>query len=323
MNSRTPLLPSWQSPVLKSLPRDGRYLVGVSGGRDSVALLHWLLSVGYKRLVVCHLNHKLRGRSSDADARFVQRLVDYHRLPFAVESVDVGAFAAKQKQSLETAARAARYDFFAATAQKRRCDTIFLGHNADDLVETFLMNLFRGSGTSGRSAMREVSQHRIRTRALTVVRPFLRVWRRQIDDYVRAAKLKFREDKTNRSLRPVRNRVRHRIIPLIEKELGRDVRATIWRSALIAADEEAWLADAFPELTGNAKSLPVRSLREMPTAQQRRVIQTWLKARQIGDISFELIERIRGLLDVASGPAKTNLPGDRHVRRRTGQLFVE
>src|SRR5919201_340251 len=115
--------------LLRTFPPDGRYLIGVSGGRDSVALLHWLVNLGYKKLVVCHLNHQLRGRSSDADARFVQKLVERYnqefvarvpRLPgsrvnldFELGAADVRAVAKKKKMSIETAARDARYEFFA------------------------------------------------------------------------------------------------------------------------------------------------------------------------------------------------------------------
>src|SRR6266581_7618768 len=163
-------------------------MVGVSGGRDSVALLHWLGSLGYKRLIVCHLNHRLRGRSSDADARFVKRLVERYnqelagntlrlpggrtgkrstrramagRIEFELGSANIRALGKKQKMSIEAAAREARYAFFAETARRRNCRTIFVAHHADDLVETFLINLFRGAGSAGLAAMREISTRRI------------------------------------------------------------------------------------------------------------------------------------------------------------------
>src|SRR5262245_15238714 len=120
--------------VTRDFPRDARYLIGVSGGRDSVALLHWLGRVGYKRLIVCHLNHRLRGRSSGADAQFVKRLVDRYNqqlagwIQFELGSANVRALAKQRKVSLETAARDARYAFFAGTARRRNCRTIFVAH---------------------------------------------------------------------------------------------------------------------------------------------------------------------------------------------------
>src|SRR5262249_50195424 len=154
---------------------------------------------------------------------------------------NIRALAKKQKMSIETAARVARYEFFAQTARRRNCRTIFLAHHADDLVETFLINLFRGAGGAGLAAMREISTRRIDSVDLTIVRPFLRVWRKEIDDYIREHRLRFREDATNKSLTPLRNRIRHKVIPCLEKTLGRNMRQNIWRTAVITAEEEKWI----------------------------------------------------------------------------------
>src|SRR6266705_2184183 len=122
-------------PALRNFSPRQRYLIGVSGGRDSVALLHWLVDLGYRKLIVCHLNHRLRGRSSDADARFVEKLAAKYDVDLEIGSTNVGALAAKGKISIEAAARAARYKFFATVARRRRCRAIYLAHHADDLVE--------------------------------------------------------------------------------------------------------------------------------------------------------------------------------------------
>src|SRR5215212_1790530 len=148
---------SLASDTLRDLDRDARYLIGVSAGRDSVTLLHWLRTEGFHRLLVCHLDHQLRRGASGADARFVARLAEQSDLPCEIAQADVRAFAREHRQSIETAARAVRYAFFFEVARRRRCRTIFLGHHADDLVETFLYNLFRGAGGGGRT-MRAVSQ---------------------------------------------------------------------------------------------------------------------------------------------------------------------
>src|SRR3954471_8614042 len=179
---------STDSRVTRDFPPKARYLIGVSGGRDSVALLQWLISLGYHRLIVCHLNHRLRGGSSDADARFVKRLVErYHkevvgqalRLPnartgkrsarptrdagieFELASANIRALGKRKKFSIEAAAREARYAFFAKTARRRNCKTVFVAHHSDDLVETFLINLFRGAGNAGLAGMREIATRQI------------------------------------------------------------------------------------------------------------------------------------------------------------------
>jgi len=267
------------------------------------------------------LNHELRGRSSDADARFVEKLAAKYDVDLEIGSADVRAVARKKKMSIETAAREARYKFFAKLAKQRLCPTIFLAHHADDLVETFLINLVRGAGLTGLAAMREISIRRIDNVDLTIVRPLLGVWRDEIDRYLRKHRLKFREDASNKNLAPLRNRLRRRIIPYLEKTLGRKIRTSIWRAATIAAEEEAWIEGMAGRFAAKNKHLAVKKLRGLPTALQRRAILTWLREQNIADIGFEVIERVRSLL----GPkiAKINLPKDRHVRRRAGKIFIE
>ena len=339
---------STHSRVTRDFPPDARYLIGVSGGRDSVALLHWLIRLGYERLIVCHLNHQLRGRSSDADAQFVKRLVVRYnqelagqalrlpgarkgrrsarvtragRLQFELGSANIRTLARKQKMSLETAAREARYAFFAETARRRNCRTIFVAHHADDLVETFLINLFRGAGGAGLAAMREISTRRIKGVDLTIVRPFLCIWRKEMDDYVGEHQLRFREDATNKNLTPLRNRIRHRIIPYLQKMLGRNIRQNIWRTAVIAADEEKWIESELPD-SAHA-DLSVVKLRALPIALQRRALLKWLRAQNISDVGFEVVERVRSLADRDIRIAKVNVPRNRHVRRRAGKIFIE
>jgi tRNA(Ile)-lysidine synthase len=310
------------SPRLsRDFPPEARYLIGVSGGRDSVALMHCLVNLGYKKLMVGHLNHQLRGRSSLADARFVEKIALKYHARFELESANIRALAAKQKISIETAAREARYKFFAETARRRKCKTIFLGHHADDLVETFLINLFRGAGTAGLSGMREISTRRIDDVDLAIVRPFLGVWRKEIDIYVREHRIKFREDASNKNLNPLRNRIRHRIIPYLEKILGRNIRPAIWRAAAIAGEEEDWIEKQLPDSTDAQFS--VARLRALPVALQRRAILKWLRAQKISEISFDVIERVRSLTDRDDATAKVNLSRNRHARRRAGRIFVE
>ena len=307
--------------LLRQFPPDGRYLIGVSGGRDSVALLHRLTNLGYRKLIVCHLNHQLRGQSSAADARFVEKLAAQYGVDFEFGSANVRAIAKKKKNSIETAAREARYSFFAKTAKRRRCHTIFLGHHADDLVETFLLNLIRGAGLTGLAAMRDVSTRDIDGVNLTIVRPLLSVWRSDIDKYVQQYHLKFREDATNKNLAATRNRLRNRIIPYLERILGRNLRQNIWRTAMIAGEEEKWLDAEVPDSTNAHFSVP--RLRALPIALQRRAILKWLRAQNISDVGFDVIERVRSLAEREAPFAKVNLPKDRHARRRSGKIFIE
>jgi tRNA(Ile)-lysidine synthase len=313
----------WKMPILDRFPPQDRYLIGVSGGRDSVALLHQLLRAGYRRLILCHLDHQLRGRATKADAAFVRQLAKRNQLEIEIERADVKVLAARSKQSIETAGRTARYEFFARVARRRRCRTLFLAHQADDLVETFLLNLFRGAGPVGFGSMREIASRKVAGVELQIVRPLLGVWRDEINAFLKEHRLEFRDDCTNETLDPVRNRIRRRIIPYVEKQLGRKVGGALWRAAVIAADETEWLTTLIGTEKPEGRDLSVKRLRGQPRALQRRTIQQWLQSRGVADLDFETIERVRGLLDPELKPAKTNLPRDRHARRRAGKIFLE
>jgi len=311
-----------KTTLLRGFSPDARYLIGVSGGRDSVALLRCMVDLGYDKLVVCHLDHQLRGRFSQADARFVEKLAKSYQVGFELGSANVGALAKNKKMSIEAAAREARYSFFARVAKRRRCHTIFLAHHADDLAETFLINLFRGTGLTGLGAMREVATRRIDNVGLTIVRPLLSVWRDEIDSYVHEHRMKFREDASNKNLGPLRNRIRRRVIPYLEKNFGRNIRQNIWRTATIAAEEENWIDNQMRVSPHREDRLSVKGLRALPVALQRRTILKWLRAQNLSEIGFEAIERVRSLVDPGARVAKVNLADNQHVRRRAGELFI-
>jgi tRNA(Ile)-lysidine synthase len=135
--------------------------------------------------------------------------------------------------------------------------------------------------------------------------------------------LKFRDDATNVSFGPLRNRIRHRIIPYIEKQLGRKVSGALRRAATIAADEADWAESLVDSDFSTSRELLVKELRAQPRALQRRTIHQWLQNRGIVDLDFEAIERVRSLMDREATIAKINLPRDRHARRRAGKIFLE
>lgn len=308
----------FSTTLLPDLPNERRYLVGVSGGRDSVVLLHWLLAQGYRRLIVCHFEHGLRGRAGKSDARFVKQLAQKYDLKFELGAADIPALAKRRKQSIETAARQERLAFFERVGRRRRCLTIFLAHQADDQVETFLLNLFRGAGGRGLGAMRSRSNYG----ALEIVRPLLAVWRSEIDAYVRAHGLQFRDDPTNEKLEARRNRIRHKILPSLEKQFGRNLRKTIWRAASLLAEEEEYLESQLPVALTTQPELAVKKIAALPVALQRRTIRRWLGQEGILDLAFDDIENVRQLL-AGGAPARINLPRDRHARRRAGKIFLE
>ena len=297
-------------------------LVGVSGGRDSVALLHWLHAHGFKKLIAVHLDHRLRDASCE-DAEFVRKFTDSLGVECITAAVDVAALAKKERLSIETAARRARHEFFARTAIGRACPRIFLAHHADDQVETFLHNLLRGAGPSGLSGMSAVSTLEIHaanfSESLLIARPLLGTWREEIDAYIAHHRLPFHEDESNTDPRFTRNRLRHAAIPALTAALGRDVRAALLRTTELLRAEDEFLS-AQPELRGAPDALQVPLLRSLPLALQRRLIHLWLARHAVASCGFAEVESVRSLLD--SRGAKVNLPGGLCARRREKRIFI-
>lgn len=307
------------------LGRPERALVAVSGGRDSVALLHGLVRGGWRGLVVAHLDHGLRGAASRRDARFVAALAKRLGLEAVCGAVDVAARVEAGEGSVETVARELRYRFLASEAHRLGLRTVILGHHAEDQVETVLLNLFRGSGLAGLGGMlvereREVPLGR-ETVTLRLLRPMLAIRRTVIEDYLREHGFNYREDATNASTASTRNALRLELLPLVRSIMGREVDDAILRGATIARDEEAWLASLLPMPEPGPLSVP--ELRREPLAFQRRRLQGWLAASGVPGVGFREVERVRSLYAEADGPAKVNLPGGWHARRREKQLFLE
>jgi len=295
--------------ALASLP-DVPLLVAVSGGIDSVALLHALVAAGRKPIVL-HFDHGWRTESA-ADAIWVRNLSRRLGLKFITGKRRPG----RKSEMREADARAARYRFFAQIARKLKTPHLVLAHHADDQVETFLLQLLRGSGAGGQG-MAATSERD----GLILHRPWLGVWKKQIAAYARRKKLAWCDDATNRDTRHRRNLLRHDILPHLRKKIGPHVESNLWRAAEIARAEGEWL-DALCANSATGAELAVKPLRAAPLAQQRRTLLRWLQARGVRDLSFADIEAVRGLIEHRI-PAKVNLSAGKHARRRAGKIFIE
>jgi tRNA(Ile)-lysidine synthase len=317
-DKRVPL--PWMSSVRRALtayPRDLSYLIGVSGGVDSRVLLEVLLRFGFSKLVVCHLNHNLRGSASREDAKFVKRLAKRLKLPCFSKTIKTWP----KNQSMETAARLARHRLFSEAAKEFKTNRIFLAHHADDLVETFLFNILRGAGSLANAAFELETTLQVDDQPLLIVRPLLNVWKAELREYAKGNRLRFREDVTNAESRYTRNRIRNLLIPEIEKILGRPVKRNLFRLSQVAQEEEKVLEKATPRIWEH-ESISVREIGALPVALQRRVIYRWLNRMEIPDVGFAEIEAVRALVE-REKPAKTNLPEDQFCRRKEGRLFLE
>ncbi len=187
--------------------RKDKILIGVSGGRDSIALLHVLYRLGYD-IVVAHCNFHLRGEESNRDSEFVTKHVQDMDVPFYTIDFDTELYARQNKLSIEMAARELRYEWFESLLKLTGCKYIAVAHHADDVVETFLINITRGTGLHGLTG--------IKAKNGNIVRPFLRITRNDINDYIYDNGLDYVEDSTNSEVVYVRNKVRNIIIPALE-----------------------------------------------------------------------------------------------------------
>jgi len=211
-------------------------LVGVSGGPDSVALLHilWKLKETLNiSLHVAHLNHLLRGNEAEADARLVEQLAQNLALPFTIEQFNVASFRQKTGLSIQEAARIGRFNFFERLAKEIRANRVALGHQSDDQAETILLNLLRGAGMSGLKGMLPVRG--------IYIRPLLNVRRREISSYCRQNTLPYRIDASN--LKPVytRNRIRLQLLPLLEQEYNPQIVPALIRLGQLSQEEDVYL----------------------------------------------------------------------------------
>jgi len=287
-------------------------LVGVSGGPDSVCLLNILdqlkESLGVS-LHACHLNHMLRGASSDADARYVSTLAQRLGIAATVERRDVKAYQREHRLSIEEAAREVRYDFFAQLAESIGARRIALGHTRDDQVETILMHLVRGTGLAGLRGMGPITTWQGRKgNALLVVRPLLEVAREETEAYCSAYALKPRTDFSNFSPAFLRNRLRYHLIPLLQS-YNRNVSAALLRTARAAADELSYLEQGVSQVwegvvkeQPNGLLLDIEALRSLHPALQRHLLRRVL-GEILGDLTDIQSVHIEKMMEAVSKPA--------------------
>jgi tRNA(Ile)-lysidine synthase len=287
----------------KLFRRGEKILVAVSGGADSMVLLHLLHQLapaqGWK-LAVAHFNHRLRGRSSDADETLARETARQLGLPFAAGSADVRRFARRHKLSLEMAARELRHAFLAREARKRKCSAVALAHHADDQVELFFLRLLRGSGGEGLAGMKWSAPSPADPR-LRLVRPLLGAAKADLEQFARSQGIRFRKDASNDSPDFLRNRVRLELLPLLRKRYQPALAKTVLRVMDIVGTET--------EFVGQAARAGNKKFASLPVALQRRRLQRQLLEQDIAP-EFELIEQLR------SRPGRVvNIEAGRHLWR--------
>jgi len=313
-------------------PKDS-VLVGVSGGPDSVALLHVLLKISSGlslTLGVAHLNHGIRSSDSDRDAEFVASLAGKFKLPFYIKKKDVLSYKKHHKLSLEEAGRRVRYEFFHQIAGENKYNKIALGHQGNDNAELVLMYLFRGSGPVGISGIPPVrdnlSQYGI------IVRPFLGLTRHEIMDYLAVKKLEYVIDTSNEDTKFLRNKVRSKLIPLIKESYNPRIIETVNRLSSIIRSDEEWIEDIitpfYEDILLYSKEkeivLSIPKLVRIHIAPKRRVIRRAIENTK-GDlrrITFSHIASVIKLLERVPAFGSLDLPGSITVTRKEDTLYI-
>lgn len=285
--------------------------VAVSGGADSVFLLHALHELGAHwnlKLSVVHVEHGIRGADSTADAEFVGRLAASFALPFYLHSADVPAM----RNNLEQAARNARHGFYRELLASSVLDRIATGHTHNDQAETVLYRMLRGSGLAGLAGILPVT-------AEQVVRPILQLQRCEIEAWLRERGVEWREDTTNTDISYARNRIRHEILPLLRRTFNPRLDDSLVHLGMLAQDEQAyWNAelDRYALSPSDAPVLSTQQLTQASPAVARRLIRRAIEhvKGDLRQIDFSHIERILEMSLSASGHDRVQLPGAEVIR---------
>ena len=317
------------------LSRSDHVIVAVSGGRDSMALLHLLLELNQQeewqlRLHVAHLNHQLRGEEAERDAAFVLAAADSLNLPCTVERRSIAEMAERRSVGLEEAGRQERHAFFERVCLNTGARAVALAHHADDNAETVLQRVLRGTGLRGLAGIP-------RARSLDpfsgirLVRPLLRFTKKQLGDYLLDRGIASREDRSNLAAEPSRNRIRNVLIPRIEAEFNPQVREALMR----LAEQAQWLEEYLSEtvqrtfdtlvITHNDQMIVLNA---EVMARKSRIVQTELirlAYRSFGlgeqNLSFNHLVAAMELVTESASGKQVQLPGGMLVEKRYGQLI--
>jgi len=301
-----------------------RIAVAVSGGADSVALLHLLLELREQTgivLGVAHFNHRLRGRASDGDEKFVNKLAIQHGLEFFPAHEDIAGRAKRERSNLEEVARKARYAFFEKLVREERIAKVAVAHTADDQAETVLAHILRGTGLAGLAG--------IHPRSGVVFRPLLGVRRAELRKYLNSKHQRWREDATNSDLKRMRARIREKLLPLLENTFQPAVVEHLCQLAELAREDEAYL-DAqvrqwkknFVEESPQEVRVALAELLAGPNALSARLLRQIVESVKPREGQLSAVH-VGAVLDLASkkdsGKA-LHLPGGVEVRRERDSI---
>ena len=298
----------------KMLEKGDTVLIGVSGGPDSTALAYLIkeFEEAYNlKLHIFHLNHQLRGRESDEDALFVQRLAAILQIPVTIESFDVSSYIEKEKLSLQEGARIIRYRLMEEKAREINATKIAIGQNADDQAETVLMRFLRGAGTKGLSGILPIRDGKY-------IRPLIEIWREEIEEFLLKSNIQARIDKSNLKTVYLRNKIRLNLIPYLRQEYNPNISRVLTQMSSVFREENSYIEQVAEKVLATIIVQNVPSKIEVDTggflsqhiALQRRMLTLlWEQTTKVANgLSFNHIEQ--GLMHITKGQVGTrfNLP---------------
>ena len=312
-------------------------IVGVSGGPDSVALVRILHSINsaknlHLRFYVAHLNHQLRGKSSEEDAQFAENLSKELSLPFILKNVNIQEIADQTKRSIEETARIERYAFFKESSQKYNASAVAIGHTADDNAETVLHRIIRGTGISGLEGI-PVKRPLTTDSSIQIVRPLLFTWRREIIDYLGKEQQNYRTDISNYETTYLRNKIRLELIPLLEKQFNPNIKNTLVQLCQIFSANNEYLSveakkilkDSTIESAEGSYTLDTHSLTKQPRILQQLVFQEILNSMEIPlkEITYEHYTKILNEIAKKGRGRHFQLPGKLYLWHEHRMLYFK
>jgi tRNA(Ile)-lysidine synthase len=297
-------------------------LVAVSGGPDSLALLHLLYELREQhglRLEVAHLQHGMRGQEAVSDARFVQDCAERLALPFHLREVSIPSLRAQAgRGNLEELARCERYRFFAAVAEQRNLDKVATAHTEDDQAETVLMWLFRGAGRKGLGGMaprQTVNAGGAKSsKAVTIIRPLLGIAKEDLLEFLERKGLEYRLDRSNEDGAYLRNWLRRRLLPQLKQRIDERLPRRLAQLAELLRDEADYfdeLAQAELDRLAGKGGLSGELILRLPKAMQRQLLRRWIRniRGHLRGIDFDHIEALVGLISGGVPHSRLSIPG--------------
>lgn len=313
------------------LEKNDSILVGVSGGPDSVSLLHILCDLKEEyslNILIAHLDHKFRGEESAGDRKFCEELAKKYDLEIVWEEIDVPKIAKEKGISPEEAARLERYDFFKRSAKERGIDKIAVGHTRDDQAETVLMRIIRGAGMKGMGGISPVKD----MQGFKIIRPLIDISRKEVEDFILKEGLKFRKDSSNEKTIFMRNKVRLELIPLLEKDFNPNIKEVLSNMAENLQEENDFLSKYARRKFKSASKIKrgeilidIRKFKKLPKAIRKRLLRSALEELK-GDLrrlTYQHWKEIEELIEKRPVNSIVDLPGGISITKDRLNLILK